>query len=76
MSGTETRTGSGRARRRVRSARAEPPTAGVQPPSGGTPYGVLWSAGMVAFVICVLAFVLWGINGAGTLLDMIAAFCG
>ena len=75
MSGAPTRTSNGRARWRVRSARAEPSTAGAQPSSGGTPYGVLWSAGVVAFVICAFAFVLWGINGAGTLLDMIAAFC-
>ena len=75
MSGAETRTGNGRAHWRVWSACAKPPTARVQPSGGGTPYGVLWSAGVVAFVICVFAFVLWGINGAGTLLDMIAAFC-
>jgi len=26
-------------------------------------------------VLCVVAFVLWGINGASTLFDMIVALC-
>ena len=31
--------------------------------------------GIVAFVLCIVAFVLWGINGAGTLFDRIVALC-
>jgi hypothetical protein len=47
------------------------------PPSSGTPpRRLLWSVGVAAFVLGFVAFVLWGINGAGTLFDMIAAFCG
>ena len=31
--------------------------------------------GVVAFLLCVVAFVFWGINGASTLLDLVAALC-
>jgi hypothetical protein len=40
-----------------------------------TPYWLLWSTSAVAFVLGVIAFVLWGLNGAGTLFDMIVALC-
>ena len=40
-----------------------------------TPYWLLWSTGIVAFVLCIVAFVLWGFGGASTLFDMIVAFC-
>jgi hypothetical protein len=40
-----------------------------------TPYWLLWSTGIVAFVLSIVAFVLWGINGASTLFDMIVALC-
>jgi hypothetical protein len=40
-----------------------------------TPYWLLWSIGTVAVVLCIVAFVLWGINGASTLFDMIVALC-
>jgi hypothetical protein len=40
-----------------------------------TPYWLLWSTGAVAFVLGVIAFVLWGLNGASTLFDMIVALC-
>ena len=45
-------------------------------PSGTTPRRLLWSVGAAAFVLGIGAFVLWGLNGAATLFDMIAAFCG
>jgi hypothetical protein len=48
---------------------------GAEPPPANTPYWVLWSTGIVAVVLCIVAFVLWGINGANTLFDMIVAFC-
>jgi hypothetical protein len=41
----------------------------------GTPYWLLWSTGIVASVLALAAFVLWGINGASALFDMIVAFC-
>jgi len=44
-------------------------------PAADTPYRLLWSTGIAAFVIGVAAFVLWGLNGASTLFDLIAAFC-
>ena len=40
-----------------------------------TPYWLLWSAGIAAFVVSIAAFVLWGTNGAATLFDMIVALC-
>ena len=67
MSDTRTRVRNGRAARLVRSPRAEQPA--------DTPYWLLWSTGIVAFVLCAVAFVLWGINGASTLFDMIVALC-
>ena len=51
-------------------------STGAHSPSGTTPHRLLWSVGVTAFVLGLVAFVLWGINGAGTLFDMIAAFCG
>jgi hypothetical protein len=44
-------------------------------PAAATPHWLLWSTGIVAAVICIVAFVLWGTNGAGTLFDMIVALC-
>ena len=41
----------------------------------GTPYLVLWLTGVVAFVLCMVAFVLWGITGTRTLFDMMIALC-
>ena len=40
-----------------------------------TPYRLLWSTGIVAVVLSIVAFVLWGINGTGTLFDMMVALC-
>jgi len=40
-----------------------------------TPHRLLWSTGIIAFVLGIVAFVLWGINGAGILFDMIVALC-
>jgi hypothetical protein len=60
----------------ARSAGTKSPTEDAQPSSGTTPDRLLWSVGVAAFVLGIVAFVLWGINGAGTLFDMIAAFCG
>jgi hypothetical protein len=41
-----------------------------------TPYRLLWSSGIIAFVLSAIAFLLWGISGTGTLFDMIVALCG
>jgi hypothetical protein len=40
-----------------------------------TPHGLLWSTGIIALILGIVAFVLWGINGAGTLFDMLVALC-
>jgi hypothetical protein len=45
-------------------------------PQADAPHRLLWATGIVAFVLGILAFALWGLHGAGTLLDMIAVFCG
>jgi hypothetical protein len=40
-----------------------------------TSYRLLWVAGIAAFLLCIAAFVLWGLGGAGILLDTIEALC-
>jgi len=50
-------------------------SAAAQPSSGTPPRPLLWSVGVAAVVLGICAFVLWGINGAATLFDMMAAFC-
>lgn len=65
----------GRIARLVRSTRAEQTGPAAEPSPADTPYWLLWSTGIVAFLLCIVAFVLWGINGASTLFDMIVALC-
>jgi len=43
--------------------------------SPNTPYFLLWATGVVAFVLCAVSFVLWGIAGTPTLFDAIVALC-
>ena len=43
--------------------------------SSNTPYLLLWATGVVAFVLCAVAFVLWGIAGTPILFDVIVALC-
>jgi hypothetical protein len=43
--------------------------------TASTPYWLLWSTGVAAFVLGALAFILWGTGSAGTVFDMIVAFC-
>jgi hypothetical protein len=40
-----------------------------------TPHRLLWAAGTGALLLCIAAFVLWGLGGAGILFDAILAFC-
>jgi hypothetical protein len=40
-----------------------------------TPYRLLWVAGTATFLLCIAAFVLWGLDGAGILFDTIFALC-
>jgi hypothetical protein len=47
----------------------------VQASSTHTPYWLLWSTAIIALAIGAVAFLLWGVNGASTLFDMILAFC-
>ena len=75
MSTNGTRIRSGRIARLVRNMRAEQTSPAAEPPSANPPYWLLWSTGIVTLVLCIVAFVLWGINGASTLFDMIVAFC-
>jgi len=46
-----------------------------KPSRADTPYLALWSTGVVAFVLCMVAFALWGIEGSRTLFDMTIALC-
>ena len=75
MSTLGTRIRDGRFARLARNTRAEQISTAVEPSPADTPYRLLWSTAIVAFVLCVVAFVLWGINGASTLFDMIVALC-
>jgi hypothetical protein len=43
--------------------------------AANTPYVLLWSTGIAAAALAVAAFLLWGMNGATTLFDMIVAWC-
>jgi hypothetical protein len=65
----------GRVARLARNTCAEQMSPAAEPPPAHTPYRLLWSTGIAALVLAVAAFMLWGFNGAGTLFDMIAAFC-
>ena len=75
MSTNGTRIRSGCVARLVRNTRAEQTSPAAEPSPANPPYWLLWSTGIVAFMLCIVAFVLWGINGASTLFDMIVAFC-
>ncbi len=75
MSTIGTRIRNGRVARIVRNTRAEQISPAAESSPGNTPYWLLWSIGMVAFVLGTVAFALWGLNGASTLLDVIVALC-
>ena len=65
----------GPAERGGRNAPAEEMDPVAEPSHASTPYRLLWLTGTVAFVLCIVAFVLWGVNGASTLFDMMVALC-
>ena len=75
MSTIGTRIRNGRVARLVRNIRAEQISSAAKPSPVNTPFWLLWSTGIVALVLCIVAFLLWGINGASTLFDMIVALC-
>jgi hypothetical protein len=68
-------TRSGRAARLVRNTSAEEIFPAAEASRKNPPHRLLWSTGIIAFVLAIVAFVLWGINGAGILFDMIVALC-
>ena len=68
------RTGDGGVARRLQSPGGERIDMAAKS-SGDRHYRLLWSAGIIAFALGMAAFVLWGINGAGTLLEMMVALC-
>jgi hypothetical protein len=74
MSTIGSRIRNGRVARLLRNGRAKQ-VSPAEPSAANTPYWLLWSTGIVVFVLCVVAFVLWGINGTSTLFDMIVALC-
>jgi hypothetical protein len=61
--------------RGIRNARGTEIDRAADASRAETPYWLLWSVGGIAVVLAVAAFVLWGVFGAGTLLDMIVALC-
>ena len=74
MSAIGTRIRNGRFARLFRSMPAGQ-VARAEPSPDNTPYWLLWSTGIVAFVLCIVAFVLWGFGGASTLFDAMVALC-
>jgi hypothetical protein len=50
--------------------------ADAQGGAPGAPRLLLWTVGGLAVAVAAVAFVLWGTTGAGTILDLIAAYCG
>jgi len=75
MSTISTRIRNGRVAQLVRNTRAEEISRAAELSRADTPYRLLWSTGIIAFLLCIVSFVLWGINGASTLFDMIVALC-
>jgi hypothetical protein len=75
MNTTGARIRDGRVARLARNTRAEQMSSAAERPPAHTPHRLLWSTGIVALVLGVAAFMLWGLNGASTLFDLIAAFC-
>ena len=75
MNSMGTRFRNGRLARLLRGTPAGHVTSRAEPLPDNTPYWLLWSTGIVAFVLGIVAFVLWGFGGASTLFDMIVAFC-
>lgn len=55
--------------------RAEQISPAAGPSPADTPFFLLWSTGIIALVLSVVAFVFWGISGTSTLFDMIVALC-
>jgi hypothetical protein len=47
----------------------------AEPSPARAPYRLLWSTGIVAGVLGIVAFVLWGSIGATILFDMVLALC-
>ena len=75
MSTIGTRIRNRRVARLFRNTGAEQISPATESLPANTPYWLLWSTGIVALVLGIVAFVLWGISGAGTLFDMIVALC-
>jgi hypothetical protein len=75
MSTAGARTQSSLVARLVRDVCGEQIGRAAESSPTNTPYWLLWSTGIIAFVLGIVAFVLWGINGAGTLFDMMVALC-
>ena len=51
------------------------PNLSIRSRAAKTPYWLLWLTGVLAIVLSAIAFVLWGVNGASTLFDLIVALC-
>jgi hypothetical protein len=75
MSRIGARLRNGRGMPLARNPRAEQIGPAAAPSLDNTPYRLLWSTGIVAVVLGIAAFVLWGLHGAGTLFDMMVALC-
>lgn len=75
MSTIGTRIRNGRVAQLLRNTRADEISRADELSPADTPYRLLWLTGIIAFLLCIVAFVLWGINGTSTLFDMIVTLC-
>ena len=75
MSTVGARIRNGRITQLVQNSPGERSKSAAEPSPANTSSWMLWSIGFVAFMLCAVAFVLWGLNGATTFFDMIVALC-
>ena len=75
MSRIGARLRNGRGTPLARNPRAAQIGPAAAPSLDNTPYGCCGRPGIVAVVLGIAAFVLWGLHGAGTLFDMMVALC-
>jgi hypothetical protein len=75
MSTVGARIRNGRITQLVQNSPGERSKSAAEPSPANTSSWMLWSIGFVAFMLCAVAFVLWGLNGASILFDMIVTLC-
>jgi hypothetical protein len=52
------------------------PVSEVRNSAQSLPRWLAWLVGALGVALCLLTFLLWGLNGPAYILDLIVAFCG